>query len=74
MRLVLGGGSRFQRSQLDSVLTAVLYSDTVLVPDPVMPWLERDRREERFRHVLLLKAVHTLLQPPSVRIDVAFTH
>ncbi len=39
MNLVLGGSSRFLRSQLNSVSTAVLYSDTVLIPDPVMPWL-----------------------------------
>lgn len=62
MNLVLGGSSRFLATQLNSVSTAVLYSDTVLIPDPVMPWLEDDRREEEFRHVLLLQAVHTLLQ------------
>ena len=62
MNLVLGGSSRFLGSELDSVSTAALYSDTVLIPDPVMPWLERERREERFRNVLLLQAVHTLLQ------------
>ncbi len=73
MRLVLGGGSRFLRSQLDSVSTAVLYSDTVLIPDPVMPWLEKDRREERFRHVLLLQAVHTLLHlKPLVDADLHY--
>jgi hypothetical protein len=38
-----------------------------------MPWLERDRREERFRHVLLLKAVHTLLQlKPLVDADLRY--
>jgi len=62
MSLVLGGSSRFLRSQLNSVSTAVLYSDTVLIPDPILPWLETDRTEERFRHVLLLQAAHTLLQ------------
>lgn len=62
MSLVLGGSSRFLRSQLNSVSTAVLYSDTVLIPDPVMPWLEKDRTEEKLRHVLLLQAVHALLQ------------
>ncbi len=73
MNLVLGGSSRFLRSQLNSVSTAVLYSDTVLIPDPVMPWLERDRAEERFRHVLLLQAVHTLLQlKPLVDADLPY--
>ena len=73
MNLVLGGGSRFLQSQLNSVSTAVLYSDTVLIPDPVMPWLEKDRTEERFRNVLLLQAVHTLLQlKPLVDADLPY--
>jgi hypothetical protein len=73
MNLVLGGSSRFLRSQLNSVSTAVLYSDTVLIPDPVMPWLEKDRTEEKFRHVLLLQAVHALLQlKPLVDADLPY--
>jgi hypothetical protein len=62
MKLVLGGGSRFRQSQLDSVSSSVLCSDTVLIPDPVLPWVETERREERFRHVLLIQAIHALLQ------------
>ena len=61
-RLVQGGSSRFLSSQLRSARGALLYADTVLIPDPIAPWLERDRKEERFRHVLLLQAAHTLLQ------------
>lgn len=61
MKLVLGGGSRFHESQLNSVSTSILYSDTVFVPDPVMPWLERERTEEKFRHVSLIQNIHTLL-------------
>jgi len=57
----LGGSSRFLGSELTSTTTASLYSDTVLIPDPVMPWLERHRTEERFQHVLVLQAAHTLL-------------
>jgi len=73
MNLVLGGSSRFLGGQLNSVSTAVLYSDTVLIPDPVMPWLEKDRTEEEFRHVLLLQAVHTLLQlKPLVDADLPY--
>lgn len=70
MNLVLGGGSRFGGAQLSSVSTSVLYSDTVLIPDPVMPWLEKERKEEKFRHGLLLHSVHTLLQlKPLVDAD-----
>lgn len=62
MKLVLGGGSRFLGSQLSSVSTSILYSDTVFIPDPVMPWLETERTEEQFRHVSLIQNVHALLQ------------
>lgn len=73
MRLVLGGSSRFLRSQLNSVSTAALYSDTVLIPDPVMPWLETNRSEERFRHVLPLQMVHALLHlKPLVDADLPY--
>ena len=73
MKLVLGGGTRFKASQLGAVTTSVLYSDTVLVPDPVMPWLEKERTEETFQHVLLLQAVHALLYlKPLVDADLQY--
>lgn len=62
LKLVLGGGSRFGETQLHSVMGITLYGDTILIPDPIMPWLERERVEERFQHVLVLKAAHAILQ------------
>jgi hypothetical protein len=54
------------------VSSSVLCSDTVLNPDPVLPWVESDRREERFGHVLLIQAVHALLQlKPLIDADLA---
>lgn len=73
MKLVLGGSSRFHDGHLASVSTCVLYSDTVLIPDPVLPWLEKERTEEKFRHVLLLQAVHALLHlKPLVDIELQY--
>lgn len=73
LRLVLGGSSRFGETQLNSVNGSVLYSDTILVPDPIMPWLERERTEERFQHVLVLKTVHCLLQlKPLIDADLPY--
>jgi hypothetical protein len=73
MKLILGGSSRFLGSQLSSATTAAMYSDTVLIPDPVMPWLERYRTEERFQHVLVLQATHTLLHlKPLVDADLPY--
>lgn len=61
LRLVLGGSSRFKESQFNTVTKSLLYADTVLVPDPVLPWLESERSEEQFRHVLLLESVFAIL-------------
>lgn len=70
MTLVLGGGSVFRRSQLDSTSISILYSDTVLVADPVLPWLEVERPAEKFPHVIPLQGVHALLQlKPVVDAD-----
>ena len=58
MKLVLGGSSRFGGRQLQSVRGSLLYADTVLIPDPVFPWLEVKRSDEKFRNVLMLQAAH----------------
>lgn len=62
LKVVLGGGSRFGVSQLDSVRRLILYADTVLIPDPVFAWIETPRPEERFLHVHLLEAMFYLLR------------
>jgi hypothetical protein len=55
------GGTRFTESHLRSLQGSLLYADTVLIPDPVFPWVESERKEERFRDVLLLQNAHALL-------------
>lgn len=73
MKLVLGGSSRFLATQLDSVRKMLLYTDTVLVPDPVLPWLEVERREEKFSHVNMLENVFTLLHlKPLIDADLPY--
>ncbi len=59
---MLGGSSRFPDAALGGVRKAALYADTIYVPDPLLPWIEIDRVEERFRHMELLLAYQTLLQ------------
>ncbi|HEV2221724.1 MAG TPA: DUF5677 domain-containing protein [Candidatus Acidoferrales bacterium] len=61
LKLVLGGTSRFGESQFKSVLKMLLYADTILIPDPILPWIESPRAEERFRNVQLLEAAFVLL-------------
>ena len=61
LKLVLGGSSRFLDTHLEAVKSSLLYADTILIPDPIMPWLETPREEERFRHVNFLQAAFFLL-------------
>jgi len=60
-KLNLGGSSRFLQTQLNATRKSLLYSDTVLIPDPVMPWLEKQRDEERFNHIIPLQMTFFIL-------------
>lgn len=62
LSFVLGGSSRFGESQFDSVRKVTLYADTTFIPDPILPWIEDPRAEERFRNVLCLETAFALLQ------------
>lgn len=73
LKLVQGGSSRFESAHFESARGSLLYADTVLIADPVAPWLERERQEERFRHVLFLQSVHALLHlKPLVDADLPY--
>ncbi|MEO1850024.1 MAG: hypothetical protein ABGX70_05895 [Psychrobacter sp.] len=61
-KLVLGGSSRFYGSHLNATRSSLLFADTVLIPDPILPYLERERIEERFQYIPVLKAVFFILQ------------
>ena len=60
-KLVLGGSSRFTPSHLAATRKMLLYADTVLIPDPVLPWIETERSEEAFRLPQLLQQTFMLL-------------
>jgi hypothetical protein len=60
-KLNLGGSSRFLETQLNATRKSLLYSDTVLIPDPVMPWLEKKRDEENFNHITPLQMAFFIL-------------
>ncbi len=60
-KINLGGSSRFLETQLNAVKRIILVSDIVLIPDPVMPWLEAEREHEKFRFVNLIQAVYFIL-------------
>jgi hypothetical protein len=73
LRCVVGGNSRFPKAAFDGVRKFALYADTIFIPDPVLPWIEAERSEERFRNVLLLQACHDLLRlKPLVDADLPY--
>lgn len=73
MKLVLGGTSRFTPTHLGALRQVMLYADTFLIPDPVLPWLEEQRQEEKFGFVQPLVQIHTLLQlKPLIDADLPY--
>lgn len=73
LKYVMGGASRFTETHFNSVRKILLYADTILIPDPILPWIESPRSEERFRDVLLLREVYSLLRlKPLVDADTAY--
>ncbi|MEN6565300.1 MAG: hypothetical protein ABFC57_03265 [Veillonellales bacterium] len=67
------GGSRFMQTQFNSVRKMLLYSDTILIPDPILPWIESTRKEEEYRDVLFLENMFNLLYlKPLVDADLDY--
>jgi len=70
LKLVLGGASHFGQSQFDSVRRMLLYADSILIPDPILPWIESARAEEGMRSIRLLESAFVLLHmKPLVDAD-----
>lgn len=72
-KLVLGGGSAFTQSQFDGVRKMALYADTLLIPDPILPWIEDSREHEGFQRARLLEAVAWTAQlKPLIDVDLPY--
>jgi len=61
LKLVFGGSSQLHKSQFQAVRKMLLYADSILIPDPILPWIESPRVEEGFRSVRFLEAAFFLL-------------
>lgn len=73
LKCVFGGSSRINQSTFDSYRKIALYSDTVFIPDPIIPWLEVERKDEKFSHVYLLEACYHLLKyKPLIDADLPY--
>lgn len=73
VKLVLGGSSAFLDTQLRAVRKTLIYADTILVPDPVLPWLETPRKEEGFRFPQIIQATWAVLQLKAL-VDVSLQY
>ena len=65
----LGGSSRFYETQLNATRKSILFSDIILIPDPVMPWLETKREHEKFKLVQTLQAAYFILHLKDMLSD-----
>ena len=73
MKLVLGGGSHFTATHLQAERKMLLHADTILIPDPVLPWIEVEREAERFKFVNLLQNIFMLLHlKPLVDVELSY--
>jgi len=73
IKLIVGGSQRLFSPTLQSVKSMLLYADTILIPDPVLPWIEIAREEERFRHIHMLEAIFLLLHlKPIIKAELPY--
>ncbi len=61
-KLILGGKQSFSDASVDAVRSMLLYADTVLIPDPVLPWFEVEPTRESSPRVRMLESAWYLLQ------------
>jgi len=70
IKAVMGGGAHFRTTQLAAAKRMVLYTDTVLIPDPIFAMIEAERPEERFHSIRILQEMFFLLRlKPLVDAD-----
>lgn len=73
LKCVVGGTSRFTNSSLLGVRKFALYADTIFIPDPILPFIEVERPEERFAIIELMLACRTLLLlKPLAEADLSY--
>ena len=70
IKAVMGGGADFKTTQFTAAKRMILYTDTVLIPDPVLALIEAERPEERFHSVRILEEMFFILRlKPLVDAD-----
>lgn len=60
-KINLGGSSRFLKTQLNAVRKSLLLTDLVLIPDPILPWIEKEREDEKLKNLRMIEAVYFVL-------------
>lgn len=61
-KLLIGGSNSFGFLQYNAVKAAALMAPTILIPDPVLPWIAEEKKNEKFRFANILKEAFSILQ------------
>jgi hypothetical protein len=70
IKAVMGGGAHFRATQFAAAKRMILYTDTVLIPDPIHALIEAERPEERFHSIRILEEMFFILRlKPLVDAD-----
>ncbi|GEM_PF-6241939 len=61
-KLLLCGGHAINLPQFNSIRTASLFADVILIPDSILPWFAEEKKNEKFKLANILKEVFSLLK------------
>ena len=62
LKLCIPGNRSFGRAQFDAVKAGLVFSNTVLIPDPIFPWIDEERKGDKHRLANILKEAFSILQ------------
>lgn len=71
-KINLGGSSRFLKTQLNAVRKSLLLTDIVLIPDPILPWIEKERVDEKLKNLRMIEAVYFVLHLKDLLVEEDF--
>lgn len=65
-KLLLCGANAINVPQFHAIKVASLFSDAILVPDPILPWFAEEKKNEKFKLANILKETFMLLKLRSL--------
>lgn len=65
-KMLLSGGNSINLPQFNAIKVASMFSDMILIPDPIIPWFAEEKKNEKFKLANILKEVFSLLKLKSL--------